>query len=91
MGWGAVPGAGQATDQMANSTKCNVRPDWAGIAQAYGFTIPDSEIEAIAAVLGPLLSECRAAFGARLSLVEPVGTFRPKGSKATAPNERAPT
>ena len=62
---------------MAVSAKPDKTPDWKAIAQANRFHIPSDELGRVAAVLEPLVSDCRKAFDEDLGLVDPVGTFRP--------------
>ena len=53
-------------------------PDWKELASAYGFAIPDDELEEVANVLTPLVKECRDSYEETLDSSEPVGTFRPE-------------
>lgn len=62
---------------MAERTKLDLQPDWKGIAQAQRFHIPSDELDEAAAILGPLVEDCRDAFDEDLGLLEPIGSFRP--------------
>ena len=62
---------------MADTLKSHTQPDWAGIARANRFRIPSDELGRLAAVLEPLVSDCREAFDEDLGLLDPVGTFVP--------------
>ena len=62
---------------MAAPSKPDTQPDWTGIARANRFRIPSDELGRLAAVLEPLVADCRNAFDEDLGLLDPVGTFLP--------------
>ena len=62
---------------MAAPSKPDTQPDWTGIARANRFRIPSDELGRLAAVLEPLVADCRNGFDEDLGLLDPVGTFLP--------------
>ncbi len=61
---------------MPDDIEDSRKPDWAGIARAHGLGISEGEIEQLASVLEPLVSECRQSFDEDLYTEHPIGTFR---------------
>ncbi len=51
--------------------------DWLAAAKGLGLPISQGKIERVSPILNQLFDECAVVLAEDLSLVEPVGTFRP--------------
>lgn len=60
---------------------------WAAIAAARGWSIPEKRMENIAPILDDLEAKSSVALDRDLSLVEPIFSFRPVVSAASATGE----
>lgn len=68
------------------------KKNWQAAARALGLSVSAEHIERIAPALAEIAAACRASPDEDLSLVEPVGTFRPERNaraKAGASRNRA--